>query len=346
MEENGDSDLENLDENGNKIQNDTSIFKAQNPKNQICTIQKTGKNANKQKKSKYELPTNIRTLGIFLDPEFFFNEHIRIVKKKAEIKLHGLLKLAFCKHYRFRPAVILKLFESVIRSKMEYALCTVSVSKKFKELISLQKRAIRIALQAKRNTPSMMLNEIANTKTIVDKLREQQIKLWHKCKRSPVDFLQNDTFKNWLKYIETNDINCKDDYDNLYINNAIFHHVKNSPLSRCYELIKSLYKPYQNVLMEKKPSVMKPPPTYLIPFPTNIHSIYDENELKIIKDKNEHFDFWTDGSCMPNPGPGGAGFYSNNFSIKSKIYVIDHDTTINYAELIGVKMVYDEYYGY
>ena len=87
VEENGDSDLENLDENGNKIKNDISIFKAKNPKNPICTIQKTGKNANKQKKSKYELPTNIRILGIFLDPEFFFNEHIRIVKKKAEIKL-------------------------------------------------------------------------------------------------------------------------------------------------------------------------------------------------------------------------------------------------------------------
>ena len=38
-------------------------------------------------------------------------------------------------------------------------------------------------------------------------------------------------------------------------------------------------------------------------------------------------------------GPGGAGFYSNNFPIKSKIYVIDHDITINYAELMGIKMV-------
>ena len=42
---------------------------------------------------------------------------------------------------------------------------------------------------------------------------------------------------------------------------------------------------------------------------------------------------------MPNPGPGGAGYYSNNFIIKEKIYIINHDTTINYAELAGVKMV-------
>ena len=339
VEENGDSDLDNLDENGDKIRNDISNFKAKNPKNPICTIQKTGKNSKKQAKSKYQLPTNIRILGIFLDPELFFKEHIRIVKKKAEIKLHGLLKLAFCKHYQFKPAVILKLFESVIRPKMEYALCTVSVSKSFKELINLQKRAIRIALQAKRNTPSAMLNEIVNAKTIANKLREQQIKLWHKCKRSPENFLQNDTFKNWKQYIETNDINSKDDYGNLYINNATFHHIKNSPLSRCYGLIRSLYKPYQNVLMEKEPSVMRPPPTYMIPFPENIHSINDENEMKNINTNNKNYNFWTDGSCMPNPGPGGAGFYSENFPIKSKIFVIDHDTTINYAELIGVKMV-------
>ena len=31
--------------------------------------------------------------------------------------------------------------------------------------------------------------------------------------------------------------------------------------------------------------------------------------------------------------------YSNNFIINEKIFVIDHDTTINYAKLAGVKMV-------
>ena len=58
---------------------------------------------------------------------------------------------------------------------MEYALCTVSGSSQFNELEKLQKRAIRIALQAKRNTPSVLLNEICNTKSIHIKLMEQQI---------------------------------------------------------------------------------------------------------------------------------------------------------------------------
>ena len=203
IEGNGDSDLENLDTNGDKMKLNTS-FKAKNPKNPICTIQKTGKMAKKQEKSIYDLPSNIRILGIFLDPELFFHEHIRIVKRKAEIKLHGLLKLAYCKHFKFKPAAILKLFESVIRPKMEYALCSCSASSRFKELIKLQKRALRIAMQAKRNTPTIMLNEIGNIKTIQNKLREQQIKLWHKYKRSPSNYLQNDTFNNWKKYIEKN----------------------------------------------------------------------------------------------------------------------------------------------
>ena len=150
--------------------------------------------------------------------------------------------------------------------------------------MSLQKRAIRIALQAKRHTPSIMLNEIANTKTIIQKLQEQQIKLWHRYKRSPENFLQNDTFLNWKKYIENNDPNCTDEFGNLHINGATFNHVKNSPLSRCYSTIQSIYKPHQNIFMDKKPSAMRPPPTYNIPFPTNIHTVNNENDPRRLMD--------------------------------------------------------------
>ena len=43
IEDNGDSDLENLDKNGEKISIDRKNFKARNHKNPICTMQKTGK---------------------------------------------------------------------------------------------------------------------------------------------------------------------------------------------------------------------------------------------------------------------------------------------------------------
>ena len=148
-EGNGDSDLENLDEKGEKIKTNTN-FKSRYPKNPICTIQKTGKMATKQKKAFIQLPPNVRILGVYLDPELYFNEHIRIVLRKAEIKLHGLLKLAFCKHYHFKPHSIIKLFESVIRPKVEYALCTVSASTKMDTLNKLHKKALKIALQVKK----------------------------------------------------------------------------------------------------------------------------------------------------------------------------------------------------
>ena len=258
--------------------------------------------AKKQKKSFIQLPSSIRLLGIHFDPELYFNEHIKIALRKAEIKLHSLLKLAFCKHFHFKPYSILKLFESVIRPKIEYALCTVSASTRFDCLFKLQKKAVKIALQAKKNTPTAMINKIGCIKTIANKLQEQQVKLWHKCKRSPENYLQRETYENWLRYIKANDKNCVNDYGNLILEESKFYHVTNSPLSRCYKVMETLYKLHQNIMNEKEPSVMKAPPTYHNPFPTNVFSILNEKEIENI-DQNKCFNFWTDGSCQPNPGP-------------------------------------------
>ena len=96
-----------------------------------------------------------------------------------------MLKLAFCKYYRFKPHTIYKLFESVIRPKLEYALCTIGDKTRMKEINKIQKRAIRIALQVKRQTPTWKLMEIVNSKSINDKLKELQVKMWHKYKRAP-----------------------------------------------------------------------------------------------------------------------------------------------------------------
>ena len=98
---------------------------------------------------------------------------------------------------------------------------------------------------------------------------------------------------------------------------------------------------------------MKPPPVYSTPYPENINININESLNKMAKNvtnKNDdgninsqrncnHLDFFTDGSCNPNPGPGGCGYYSPNFGIKSKIHVVDHDTSINYCELYGILLV-------
>ena len=336
-EDNGDSDLENLDKHGNK-KNFSYDFGARNPKNPICTIAKKGKHAKRQKQSINELPPNVRILGVFFDPELYFDEHIKIVMKKAQKKMNALMRLAFCKHYHFNPHAIYKLFESVIRPRVEYALCSVSISKRMDMIIKLQKKAIRIALQAKKNTSSFLLNEITNTKTVMNKLKEQQIKMWNKYIRAPKTMLQNHTFSNWKNYIHTNDFNSKRENGDLEMNPGVLNYVSKSPLSRCFATMREIY-PNKNLMKKKKDSVVKPPPTYGIQFPTNIHTISDLKYMETVNKKLKSKTFYCDGSCIPNPGPGGAGYYSPDFCIKSKIEVIDHDTTINYCELIGIKMI-------
>ena len=335
QDDNGDSDLENMDENGEKI----NVKMKQDGK--MLQIRKTGNLAKLQKSAIVDLPLSVRMLGVHFDPELFLNEHINIVRKKVEKKLHCLLKLAFCKYYDFNPFVIYKLFETVIRPKMEYALCTVSQSIKFKELEKIQKRAMRIALRVKTQTPTKYLMELVNGKTLQEKLEEQQVKMWHKYFRAPNYLLQHDTFKKWKEYITTNDSNCLDKFGNIGIDGNIFNIVKKSPLSRAYSTVKQLYPEYRNIMNRKPDSVMRPPPVYYEQYPNNIFVNPGKKENQEI-----FYDFYTDGSCLPNPGPGGAGFYSSNFVITSKMHVLDHDTTINYCELYGIKMVVSSFLRY
>ena len=158
IEGNGDSDLENFDNDGEKINHSRKI-EAIDPKNEIFKIRKTGEHAELQKQSENELPASVRILGVHFDPEMYFNEHIKIITKKVEKKLHCLLKLAHCKYYRFKPHVTYKLFESVIRPKLEYALCTVGDHVRLRIIQRIQKRAVRIALQVQKQTPTWMLME-------------------------------------------------------------------------------------------------------------------------------------------------------------------------------------------
>ena len=53
--------------------------------------------------------------------------------------------------------------------------------------------------------------------------------------------------------------------------------------------------------------------------------------------------FFSNGSCKPNPGPGGVGYYSPNFDIESKMNCINHDTAINYCELYAIWMIVQDY---
>ena len=305
-ESNGDSDLNNLFSNGNKIINE--FDNNQNDiKDDIFRIKKSGKDKKRQMWSKHKLPLSVRILGVYFDPEMYFNEHILTIIGKTEKKLYGLTKLAYCKYYNFKPFVIFKLFESAIRPKLEYAICTTTGSTKHELLFKIQKRAMRISTQARMNTPTSYIQEILNFVTIEDKLKEFQIKLWHKSKRAPNNYLQRQTFDCWKKYIVENDENALDEFGNIKMDYVKFNYIVKSPLSNAYKTVKNLYPEYRNIFEEKPQSVMKPQPVYDTIYPNNM-AINSESQNPTVDnyEKNtfewtDAIDFYTDGSCSPNP---------------------------------------------
>ena len=359
MEDNGDGDLKNLDENGNQKQTNTKHIN--NIKNinkfKYLTKEQKQKQNRLDKRTVHELPESVRLLGVHFDPKLYLNHHIELLLEKAEKKLYCLHKMAKCKFYNFNSFTIYKLFECVIRPKLEYAICTISSSKKWKQIEKIQKRAYRMVLKAKSDTPSIELKEILNYKSITNKLQEAQIKLWHKYKRAPSDMLQHFTFNFWKLYILNNggDKNLNKNLRNrkmntnekFNINGDHFNFISKSPLSRAYQMVREITPTNQFIFSKRCPSVIKPPPTYLHTYPNNITTTSTtKTNYKNKMDEKNNVVFFSDGSCKPNPGPGGAGYYSTNFTIEGKMNCINHDTTINYCELYAIWMILKDYLNY
>ena len=194
-------DLTNLDINGKPIKKTMTTTNNKNI-NKINYLSKKQKQQQKTltKRTIHELPESVRLLDVHFDPKLYLNNHIDIILEKAERKLYCLHKMARCKFYNFSAMTIYKLFESGIRPKLEYALCTVSSSKKWKLIEKIQHRAYRMVLKAKPDTPTIEIREILNFKSMTNKLQEAQVKLWHKYKRAPQNMLQHYTF-NFLEII-------------------------------------------------------------------------------------------------------------------------------------------------
>ena len=153
-ENNGDYDLVNLTIDG-KSKTRNKLNNNNNNLNTIKLLSKKEKQKQQQQQNKlekrtiHELPESVRLLGIHFDPKLYLNEHIEIILEKAERKLYCLHKMAKCKFYNFSCMTIYKLFECVIRPKLEYAICTISSSKKWKLIEQIQRRAYRMVLKSK-----------------------------------------------------------------------------------------------------------------------------------------------------------------------------------------------------
>ena len=267
-ESNGDYDLSNLDENGKPLSITSTMIKGKIQEIKYLSKQQRQQQQKLNFPTIHELPESVRLLGIHFDPKLYLNHHIEIILEKAERKLCCLHKMAKCKFYNFNANTIYKLFESVIRPKLEYALCTISSSKKWKLIEKIQRRAYRMVLKAKPDSPSMEIKEILNYKSITHKLEEAQVKLWHKYKRAPANMLQYFTFRFWKLYILNNggNVNLNKDLrfkklnlkEQFNINSETFNFVSKSPLSRAYRVIRDITPPNNQYLINDVRVLLNP----------------------------------------------------------------------------------------
>ena len=310
----------------------------------------------------------VRILGIMFDPKLFWKEHLNILIQNCKIKLHQLRKIAYCKYYKLSAFAIWKLWLTVIKPKIMYGICTYNAlnDSDFYKLEQLQLEAAKIALRVKKQTPTLYVYEFLNILSIKNSLKIMQIKLWNKYSRSANNTLINKTFNEWKEYINKNGKNMSEytritrsminnnNNNNNKINNNLteiynifesklnsFKYFKLAPLSKAFKTISELMDdnmtPFDNRCQES----LRAPPIYEELFPNNIEVLDEDIPNCKIKPIAGSYIFYSDGSCIPNPGPGGSGVYSPNFIIHNKMVPIMHDTTINFAELNAFKIIFE-----
>ena len=160
----------------------------------------------------------------------------------------------------------------------------------------------------------------------------------------------------WRKYILLNGGNvneCKflksrqiGRNESFKLDDNIFNFVSKSSLSQAYFVMDKILPVEHNIFRKRKYDVLKPVPCFEQCYPKNI-DIFGMNRVfinprynsKVTTSDSVLWEFFTDGSCMPNLGPGGSGYYSIDFDTKARINPINHDTTINYCELDGIRLV-------
>ena len=353
FEGNGCLDLSNLNEFGEIIDKSLDGY---------STIAMGNKNDKNHIFSEHELPKSIRILGMYFDPKLYFNEHINIVVNKAKYKLYKLQQMAMCKYYNFSSHTIYKLYESVIQPKLEYGLFTVANKAKVAILETFRRKAAKIALGIKKQSPTIYLDELLHAKSIQYRLDVARIKLWNNYSRAPTTLLKHHTFKKWKSYILSNGGNineCKKlknrqiGRDELFkLDENKFNFVSKSPLSQAYFLMDQITPIECKIFRKRKHDVLKPIPCYNHSYPTNVNIFgmnkHFENPDKCNNTKIGKIDnpvlwkFYSDGSCVPNPGPGGSAYYSPDFVSESRIEAINHDTTINFCELNSIHMIYND----
>ena len=200
----------------------------------------------------------------------YFNEHLKIVLNKAKYKLYKL------------QHTIYKLYESVIQPKLEYGLFSIANERKIDISEIFRRKAAKIALKLKKQTPTIHLDELLNAKSINYRLDVARIKLWNS--RAPPSLLKHHTFIKWKKYILSNDGNineCKilknrqiDRNESFKLNDENFNFISKSLLSQAYFTVDKIFPIECKIFRKRK---FKPIPCFNNTYPSNVN-IYGMNK--------------------------------------------------------------------
>ena len=123
-------------------------------------------------------------------------------------------------------------------------------------------------------------------------------------------------------------INGRD--ESLKLDENIFNLVSKSPLSQACFVMDKILPIEHKIFRERKYDVLKPVPCFENVYPSNINifglnKIYINPRYSMESNLSDPilWELYTDGSCVPNPAPGGSGYYSSNFKSRARINSIN-----------------------
>jgi len=320
-------------------------------------FQKSEFSFKKAAKTRKKLSKSVRILGLFFDPKLTWQEQSDQVIKRVKIKLYQLCKIAYSKKYRLSAMAIWRLYSTMIQPIMEYGLAIYGNPKILKLYNVLHFKAARIALRAMKSTPRITLKTLLNIKDLQYRYDTQILKLWERSAHAPIHYLQRKTFAMWKTAIKSNPesrINRKMSTRNTPVDsNQSFNpqnlkYLKNAAFSKGFALKRAITPIEIPIKLTKNPQYMRSNPVYRTAFPKNLkvferatNPISLESEHLVMKE--EWLYSYSDGSCDPNPGPGGYGMYVEKFEKEmfeeneKHFGSVDHPTTIEYCELFAIK---------
>ena len=298
----------------------------------------------------HSIPLWARILGLYYDPKLKWNQHVNQIVNRVKQKLYQLQRITYSPRFRLNTKTVWKLYQSTIRPIMEYGLSIYGTTNQFQKLEQLQNRALRIAFRAKNGTNQQYLNLLMNVQTMEERRDRIRIKYWAKLIRSHPTTLPCDTFDRWHQYATTKNLIKTPHYKRSDPTRPTARFkfdkvpkIAESPIAQAYNTIDKIVPTGEEIPYSFEPQFYRSPPCYEIPFPTNmeIYQSLDDYNVVFSENNNNILEAWTDGSCKPNPGPGGASVYFPQIDTISQNHSFDHEVTINFAEIVAIRMAFE-----